>query len=593
MSHRSLLLIAPLIVGSVGSAGCSGDFLDLPDGARSDGTAAGDAAPQPPDLAPRVDPSAPYFDPAHIVEVDIQLAPPDWDTIRAQARSLVDLLTNCLKGPFPDPFTYVKGQVTIDGKKIADVGVRKKGFLGSLDPVKPALKLKFDEYVPGQRFAGLKGFTLNNSKQDPSYIHQCLAYRQFKAAGIPSSRCNFAHVRVNGNDLGLFVHVEGGNQDFLEGQYPNPDGNLYEGTLSDFRDGWTETFDLKTNEKVNDRTDLAPVVAALKAPDEQLIAQLDKVVDIERFISFWATEALVAHWDGYDSNNNNFLAYHNPATGKFEFLPWGTDSTFNRGPNPVQKGAPTSVMAASLLSRRLYSVPQTRDRYLARMRELLKTAWDEAAIVAEINRMQALITPIADPGGKSGLGGAINAARDFVTNRRAEIEAEFAGGPPVLSLPLPNAPCFLPIGNVSGSFQTTWGTAAAMDPLGTGTGTLTGMVYGSQLQVVRAGSTAGLDPNAMPPGTGPVQLAVIALLNTNIAEIVVFQLAPPRYVPNATLTVDWTSVNGAVYRFIPLTNSFEPVGIFSDGTLHITAAGNTPGAPVSGTFTGNIIRSPF
>src|SRR5262249_49774481 len=153
-------------------------------------------------------------------------------------------------------------------------GVRKKGFLGSLDPVKPGLKLKFDEYVNGQRFLDLKQMTLNNSRQDPSYVHQCLSYATFNAAGIPASRCNFAHVKVNGADLGLYVHVESASKDFLERTYPNPEGNLYEGTLSDFRDGWTATFDLKTNTSANDRSDLNPVVDALKAPDDQLLAKL-------------------------------------------------------------------------------------------------------------------------------------------------------------------------------------------------------------------------------------------------------------------------------------------------------------------------------
>ena len=130
---RSAIRLTPLVIALAG-AGCGGDGLSDTGDAGGGGPAVADfASALPPDLAPKVDPAAPYFDPAHIVEVDIQLAPADWDVLRQQARSLVDLLTNCLKGPFPDPFTYFKGQVTIDGKKIADVGVRKKGFLGSLD----------------------------------------------------------------------------------------------------------------------------------------------------------------------------------------------------------------------------------------------------------------------------------------------------------------------------------------------------------------------------------------------------------------------------------------------------------------------------
>jgi len=201
-----------------------------------------------------VDLSEPLFDPAHVLEVEIDLAADDWDTLRFQNRSVGALFGNCLQGPFEDPFTYFPGTVTIDGEIVADIGVRKKGFLGSLDNDKPSLKLSFNEYVSGQRFAGLKKLTLNNSKQDPSFVRQCLTYQTFTAAGIPASRCNFAHVTVNGVDLGLYVHVESGSKDFLERHYDDPEGNLYEGTLSDFRAGWTATFELKTNEAAGDRS---------------------------------------------------------------------------------------------------------------------------------------------------------------------------------------------------------------------------------------------------------------------------------------------------------------------------------------------------
>ena len=91
------------------------------------------------------DPTAPLFDPTHIVEVRIDLPPADWDTLREQSRDLFDLLGgNCLGAPFPSPFTYFTGTVTIDGKRFDSVGVRKKGFLGSLSTEKPSLKLKLD-----------------------------------------------------------------------------------------------------------------------------------------------------------------------------------------------------------------------------------------------------------------------------------------------------------------------------------------------------------------------------------------------------------------------------------------------------------------
>jgi len=559
-------------------------------GGGDDGQLGPDAAPTPPDAY--VDQSGPVFEPDHVVEVAIELPVADWDVLRVQTRSITSLFGNCLAGPFDDPFTYFDGSVTVDGTHFDEVGVRKKGFLGSLDPDRPSLKLKFDKYVSGQRFLGLKALTLNNSKQDPSFIRQCLSYQTFAAAGVPAPRCNFAHVTINGDDFGLFVNVEGGTKDFLRRAFDDPDGNLYEGTLSDFREGWTGTFELKTNETADDRTDLDALVAALEQPDSQLLAALDPILDVDEFLSFWATEVLVTHWDGYAGNTNNFFAYHEPRSGKFQFTPWGADGTFSGAQNPFGAGGSTAVQANALLARRLYLLPETRDRYIARLRAILANTWDETSLLAEIDRMEQLITPVATGGGvvAADLAGAIEAVRDVVRNRRTTIETDLAGGPPVWDSPLRDPPCFQSLGDISGTFQTTWGTIGAPDPFSAGTGTMAGTLDGVTLATTQVGSTAGLDTNAAPPAN---QIAIAAWLTDGTAELVALQIQPAAFTPNTTLTIDLNVVFGAVYHFTPSTGAFDLVGLVGDGTVHLTNAGQTDGASVTGTYTGTVIRSPF
>ena len=578
-------LFVHLLLCALALAACGDDTTGQPDAPPPPQV---DAAPA--DAAP--DLTGPLFDPARVIEVAVELPPASWDMLRVQTRSVADIFGNCLMGPFPDPFTYFPAKVTIDGQTLDNVGVRKKGFLGSLDDVKPSLKVKFDEYVLDQRLAGLRSFTLNNSRQDPSFLHQCLSYQTFRAAGVPAPRCNFARVRVNGNDLGLYVHVEAVNKDFLARNFADAEGNLYEGTLSDFRPGWTATFELKTNELVNDRTDLEPVVDALARPDPQLLGALDPLLDVDGFLTFWATEMLVAHWDGYASNTNNFLAYHDPASGLFQLIPWGADATFVNGDSPWS-GGPSSVQATGLLARRLYLLPETRDRYVARLRSLLAATWKENDLLAEVDRMEDLITPIADPDGSKGLAEKIEEVRGFVRARRGQIDGELAAGPPPWNEPLRDPPCFVPIGDASGTFSTTWGTAGAPNPFATGSGTLMGTVNGMPLAVGMVGATAGMDPNVTPPDPPKVQLVQVATLADGTAAIVVFQVDPALYAPATDLAIDWGGVMGLVFRFTPSTGTFELVALFSDGTLHLGMASMTDGAPVTGSFTGNLIKSPF
>src|SRR5436190_10141416 len=169
-----------------------------PDAGDPDASGPPDASVAPPDAW--VDQAGPLFAPDHVVEVAITMAPGDWIALGDQTRTIPMLFSTCGAGPYPDPFTYFHAGVTIDGTTFADVGVRKKGFLGSMDTAKPSLKIKLDEYVDHQSIYGEKGLTLNNAKQDAALIRTCMSYHVFTAAGIAAPRCNFAHVTVNGAD---------------------------------------------------------------------------------------------------------------------------------------------------------------------------------------------------------------------------------------------------------------------------------------------------------------------------------------------------------------------------------------------------------
>ena len=228
----------------------------------------GGPAPAAPPVA-EAHPSDAYFALDRVLDISIEIAPEDWDTLRNQTRTFEDLLEEIekyeLSRPFADIYTWFSGTVTVDGETRANVGVRKKGFLGSQSDIKPSLKLRFDKYVDDQVLGGVvERMTLNNSIQDASLINTCLAYQIFAAAGLPSSRCNFATVSVNGKGLGLYVHVEEIKPPFLARHFDSAEGNLYEGTISDFTLTHRGTFEKKTNEDAGDWSDIDAVVAALQ-----------------------------------------------------------------------------------------------------------------------------------------------------------------------------------------------------------------------------------------------------------------------------------------------------------------------------------------
>lgn len=457
----------------------SGDTPDTPDSEVQDtGERPDTASEEVPDSA--APPPAGEFPRDHVLEVGLTLAASDWLALCAQRRSLFALLgEGCMSGPAPDVFTWFRADLELDGRVVRDVGLRKKGFLGSLDSERPSLRVELDEFVDGQKLDGLERLTLNNGKQDPSRLRQCLAYDLFRAAGVAAPRCSFAHVTVNRVDLGLYVHVEPVKKPFLRrwfgelaGTRDAGDGALWEGQLSDFRAGWLDTFEAKHDAMgAAEQGLLAAVATAMDGDDEGLVERLDAVLDLEQFIAFWAVEALTAHWDGYAGNTNNFFVYAPPEGAvdrRLRFIPWGVDQTFV---DPRPFGGTRAVFATGALARRLYVHPEGRRRFEARLRELLATVWDEEALLATIEAWGALIRPHREPGTREAGDVALNELADFIVTRRDDIEGALdnptAGFPP----PLRGALCLAEDGTLAATFATTWGTLEIENLFLTGSGT--------------------------------------------------------------------------------------------------------------------------
>ncbi|MFH1468092.1 MAG: CotH kinase family protein [Pseudomonadota bacterium] len=551
---RSLLLLL---------CACSHPSLPLGDTAPSD-----DTAPlTPPPNGERI------LDPAVLHEVLIELDPADWDELCAQHRNVLDMFTgDCLEAPFASPYTYFHADVTVDGEPHADVGLRKKGFIGSDSSVRPSLKLRFDEYVDGQTHEGLDRLTLNNGQQDPAVISQCLGYEIFRAAGIPASRCSFAHVTVNGEDLGVYSNVESVEPPMLARWFDDPQGDLWEGQGSDFREGWLGTFDVQEGD--GDPAWLQRVVDALAEPDAGVTSALNAVIDLDAWYRYWAMEVLLGHWDGYASNTNNFFLYRDPADDRLRFLPWGIDALFDSD-HPFGASMPTSVVAATALPRRLYLLAASRVAYYHHLFALLDEVWEEPALLARIDAMEALVAPAVGPDLAPGLPAAVDDIRTFVSGRRSAIQAEVVGGTPAWPYELRAWPCMVDRGEVPVTFATTWGSYATQDPFDYGEGSMSLTLDGATYATTFLGAIAG-------EVHGQAQIITIGRLDWGALLAVVIDLPTDRVAPG-TLTMDWSV--GDAYLYYDEGGTGEAWGVaayLGDGPLILEEAGTEAGAAIRG-----------
>jgi hypothetical protein len=535
---------------------------------------------------PVVDPSDAVFDPSRVLEISIAIDPDDWEELRHQERHYLDVLgPSCNVEPPERPYTYFPADIEIDGELVANVGVRKKGFFGSVNDDKPSLKVSFTEYVDGRRYAGLTRLTLNNNIPDPSQIKQCLGYGLFRLAGVPASRCNFAVVEVNGQPLGTFSNVESIKKPFLARNFGDDEGNLYEGTLADFRPGFVNMFERKTNKDDPDRSDVEELVPLMEADDEVLLEAIEPLIDLERFYDLWAMEVILMHGDGYARNTNNYYIYNDPQTGRFTFVPWGIDVILQ--PDQTwsweQQPPPGVAWAVGVLTHRLYRYPPTRDAYLARIQHLLDQVWHEDEILAEIDRMVETLDPHIT-GYEEFIAEKQDEVRDYVVSRRGQLEAILAQPPADWDEPLRDPWCLDQVGDVSGDFTAGWGTLDAADPFAEGSGLVDLTVHDETHDAQPTAAIAGLDENEQPR----IELLFWAWdLTALVIELQLDELDLDTALPHE---FEIEPGEGAVYE-VAYDSGGDPVSSetraqFGGGSLLLEQIDPTDGGTVSGSFDG-------
>ena len=246
-----------------------------------------------------------------------------------------------------EPDEYRKGTFELlvggepKGPQLNDVGIRLKGGQGSARPVKTGksgFKVRFDEFVKGQLFFGIKRLTLNNMIQDPSMVHETLTYELFHMLGLPASRTGYAFVKLNGNDYGLFLNLETLDKISLP-QWFGTTQHLYEADApgTDLKPGGAAGFEVDEGDE-EDISDLEALVTAVNDEAGDWSENVSPLADLEQMTAHWAVERYVGHWDGYaglpnsldpDTRPNNYYL-HSDAAGVFQMMPWGTDQTWER-----------------------------------------------------------------------------------------------------------------------------------------------------------------------------------------------------------------------------------------------------------------------
>lgn len=451
------------------------------------------------------------LDDRQLREIRIELPAEAWEKLRLESLTPGPGMSL----PSEKPYEYVQGNVSIDGLEIADVGIRKKGFFGSQDVDTPSLLVDFNRYVDQKPIKGLGRLTLNNNKQDTSLCSQLLAYRLFREAGIAAPRVGLARVTVNGRYLGIYANVESIKRPFLEDRFGDDGGALFEGTLTDLLPDSVAKIEAKFDDDPEANEQLAALARVLAADGPLDVAALERLIDLDQFMTFWAVEGLIGFWDGYSNNQNNYFVYRDPSDGRFRFVPWGADAAFDTMPGfgggmfgaGGNQGTPI-VYAQSAIANRLYFTPGFADRYRARLEEVMAKVWNEEKLLAEIDRIEQLVA--RDLGDRQANAPAeMERIRRFVRERRAAVEQTLADWPVPAPATYRQPMTTVAVGKLSGTFATVVSAGGGFGPGGgpdEATGSTSGRIEGrlDERDVVVAEGTAAFRPFAFPGfGGGP------------------------------------------------------------------------------------------
>lgn len=229
-----------------------------------------------------------------------------------------------------DGFTYQPATFVHDGVEL-EVGLRLKGdssyetFSG-----KPAMKVKFNEFVEGQKYAEVKRIALNNLTGDPAQGREVACYWVWRAGGMTVPSATFARVYVNDEYFGLYALVEGMDGEWVERHFVDDSGTLWAGNDdADFTASGLANFVIQASSEAPPPLTLEQVAAALQATDADFYTVASRVVDMEQYLDFVAFSIATGGTDGYPWHLNDFFVYGDPAEdGRLNFSPWGQDESW-------------------------------------------------------------------------------------------------------------------------------------------------------------------------------------------------------------------------------------------------------------------------
>jgi hypothetical protein len=288
---------------------------------------------------------------------------------------------------------------------IQQVGFRVRGNT-SRGAGKKSFRIDFNDFIPGQKFKGLDNMNLVGNHNDPSQLRAWLSTQLLKSAELTVSRNSFVRLYINNEYKGLYLNNEAIDDEFIKDRFlANFSGNLFKCSwgsdltyLGTNPQPYYETYDLKTNQSLNDYSALIHFIDVLNNSNStEFPCAIQQVFDVDRYLKTLVYEILIGHWDGYAVNKNNFYLYQRPSDGKFVFIEYDMDNTFGvdwMNENWSVRNINNWHLGNRPLIQKLFGVPYFKDQFNLYMNEALNTVFNQNWL-QQLQSKQSLISQAA------------------------------------------------------------------------------------------------------------------------------------------------------------------------------------------------------
>ena len=334
-----------------------------------------------------------------------------------------------------------------DGITYDSVGVRFKGttsYLATMNADKKSFNIETDWQVSGQKLMGYDILNLHNCYQDESFMREVFFQHQIKRH-VPAAKSAFTKLYINGANWGVYPNIQQLGGEFLAEWYLSKDGSHWRadkppGSPGGPGGGWGDGtaalnyhgndtndykpyYTLKRATKFNPWDDLVNVCDVLEnTPLNNLSADLEDVMDVDRALWFLATENLFSDDDSYiHKGRMDYYVHYEVETGRM--TPHEYDGNSVMSPNfhfwsPFYNANDVNYP----LMNRVFAVPELRQRYLAHLRTLIMEAYDTTSAFQLLDTYKALIDTMVQNDPKklytySQFLNEVNVLKNFITTR--------------------------------------------------------------------------------------------------------------------------------------------------------------------------------